>query len=116
MRYFIDTEFHECKKRGVNTIELISIGLVGEDGREYYAICKEFNTWKAWKNEFLRKKVIPHLFGEVKYYPTFKRLIEKHGKTRKMIAQKVKDFVSKKDYLKNLIIERDKDGSTFGVE
>ena len=34
MRYYLDTEFIEDGK----TIDLISIGLVSEDGREYYAI------------------------------------------------------------------------------
>lgn len=33
MKYFLDTEFHEDGK----TIDLISIGIVAEDGREYYA-------------------------------------------------------------------------------
>lgn len=44
MKYFIDTEFVE--KPG--SIELISIGIVCEDGREYYAISKDFNLKKAW--------------------------------------------------------------------
>lgn len=34
MKYFYDTEFFENGK----TIELISIGIVAEDGREYYAV------------------------------------------------------------------------------
>ena len=43
MKIFIDTEFVE---NGV-TIDLISIGLVADDGREYYAISTEFNPNKA---------------------------------------------------------------------
>ena len=52
MKYFLDTEFHESKKpvkmlgitlKEVRTIDLISIGIVCEDGREYYAISKDFN-------------------------------------------------------------------------
>ena len=37
MKYFIDTEFVET----VGHIELISIGIVAEDGREYYAVHTE---------------------------------------------------------------------------
>ena len=59
--YFIDTEFLEgTQKRRIlgielpkyfdtkSTIDLISIGLVSEDGREYYAISKDFNLEEAW--------------------------------------------------------------------
>lgn len=53
MKYFIDTEFHEYKKKPwlskpINTIELISIGIVAKDGREYYAISKDFDMKAAW--------------------------------------------------------------------
>lgn len=59
MKYFIDTEFLEGKQKEVfpislfrkekpNTIDLISIGVVAEDGREYYAISKDFNLKEAW--------------------------------------------------------------------
>lgn len=46
MRYFLDTEFIEDGK----TIDLISIGIVAEDGREYYAINSEcnFNNASDW--------------------------------------------------------------------
>lgn len=57
-RYFIDCEFVEgtqAKKflgfeygRTKPTIDLISIGIVREDGREYYAISKDFNLDEAW--------------------------------------------------------------------
>lgn len=30
------------------TIDLISIGIVREDGKEFYAVSKEFNLWEAW--------------------------------------------------------------------
>ena len=56
MKYFYNTEFLEGtqKKRWWNiekqkpTIDLISIGVVCEDGREYYAISKDFNLKEAW--------------------------------------------------------------------
>lgn len=55
MKYFIDTEFHEGfhkptfgRKR--HFIDLISIGIVAEDGREYYAISKDFDIKAAWNS------------------------------------------------------------------
>lgn len=53
MKYFLDTEFLEGtqKKWFGNTkptIDLISIGIVSEDNREYYAISKDFNLKEAW--------------------------------------------------------------------
>lgn len=37
-----------------NTIDLISIGIVCEDGREYYAISKDFNLKEAWNRYDLK--------------------------------------------------------------
>lgn len=54
MKYFLDTEFLEgtqkkwFNKETVPTIDLISIGIVAEDAREYYAISKDFNLKEAW--------------------------------------------------------------------
>lgn len=56
MRYFIDTEFLED---GV-TIDLISIGIVAEDGREYYAQSAEFLE-RHRSTPWLDTHVIPHL-------------------------------------------------------
>lgn len=43
MKYWFDTEFIEDGK----TIDLISIGIVAEDGRNYYAISSEYDPGKA---------------------------------------------------------------------
>ena len=43
MRYFYDTEFIEDGR----TIELVSIGIVAEDGREYYAVSTDFDASRA---------------------------------------------------------------------
>ncbi|SOD74369.1 uncharacterized protein DUF5051 [Jatrophihabitans sp. GAS493] len=43
MRYFYDCEFIEDG----NTIDLVSIGVAAEDGREYYAVSREFNPDRA---------------------------------------------------------------------
>lgn len=60
MKYFIDTEFIEGfhkplfgKKR--HFIDLISIGIVAEDGREYYAISKDFDLKSVWNKYDLKK-------------------------------------------------------------
>ena len=55
MRYFYDTEFIDNGR----TIELISIGVVAEDGREYYAISTEFDPDRA--GPWVRKNVLPKL-------------------------------------------------------
>jgi hypothetical protein len=55
MRYYLDTEFIEDGR----TIDLISIGIVAEDGREYYAVSAEFNESKA--SDWVRANVLPHV-------------------------------------------------------
>lgn len=57
MRYFYDTEFLEDG----NTIELISIGIVAEDGREYYAVNDGADWSRVVKHTWLRENVWPHL-------------------------------------------------------
>ena len=51
VRYFYDTEFIENGK----TIELVSIGIVGEDGSEFYAVSTDFNP--AHANAWVRENV-----------------------------------------------------------
>jgi hypothetical protein len=60
MNYYLDTEFIEdftppClvipgfkKEKPKHYIDLISIGLVSEDDREYYAVSKDFNLKHVW--------------------------------------------------------------------
>lgn len=60
MKYFLDTEFIEAG-RG-NPVTLISIGIVAEDERTFYAISSEFNADDA--SDWVRKNVIPHLGDE----------------------------------------------------
>jgi hypothetical protein len=55
MRYFYDTEFLDDGK----TIDLVSIGIVCEDGREYYAQSVEFEPKNA--NPWVKENVFPHL-------------------------------------------------------
>jgi len=55
MRYWYDCEFLEDG----HTIDLISIGIVAEDGREYYTQSCEFSPTKA--SDWVKKNVLPHL-------------------------------------------------------
>ena len=53
MNYFLDTEFLEGTQKTFfgktkPTIDLISIGIVCENGNTYYAISNEFNLKDAW--------------------------------------------------------------------
>jgi hypothetical protein len=59
MRYFLDTEFMEAG--GTSPITLISVGLVSEDGREYYA--ENLAARKELANLWVRENVFPHLTG-----------------------------------------------------
>lgn len=110
MKYFLDTEFHEYKKKplfskGINTIELISIGIVAEDGREYYAISKDFDIKKAWDNEWLRQNVLNSIWKDLIKnqsisnrdfrfnYKSLKTIIKKYAKTNKEIAEEVCQFI-----------------------
>lgn len=57
MRYFYDCEFIEDGR----TIELVSIGVVAEDGREYYAVSTEFDPARAisWVRDNVLDKLPP---------------------------------------------------------
>lgn len=60
MKIFFDTEFIEDG----NTIDLISIGLVREDGLEYYAESSEYSKNKA--SPWVQENVLKLLHGPVK--------------------------------------------------
>lgn len=73
-KYFIDTEFLEgsqkekfpislFRKSTPNTIDLISIGIVADGGREYYEISKDFNLKEAW-NRYDEKVEI--MYGDMR--------------------------------------------------
>ena len=62
LRYFYDCEFLETG----SSIDLISIGIVTEDGsREYYAVNLEINAGKLHsairRHRWLMDNVVPHL-------------------------------------------------------
>ncbi|MDG3011961.1 polyadenylate-specific 3'-exoribonuclease AS [Rhodococcus sp. D2-41] len=55
MRYFYDCEFIEDGR----TIDLVSLGMVAEDGREFYAVSTEFDPARAGK--WVRTNVLTKL-------------------------------------------------------
>ena len=56
-RYFYDCEFIEDGR----TIELVSIGVIAQDGREFYAVSTEFNPDRAapWVRRHVLTKLPP---------------------------------------------------------
>jgi hypothetical protein len=60
VKYFFDTEFHEDGK----TIDLISIGMVSLDGREFYAVSNEFDTRRVATNKWLMDNVMSSIKHE----------------------------------------------------
>lgn len=55
MRYYLDTEFDE------SAAKLISLGIVAQDGREFYAVN---NSWERAKaSPWLAEHVVPQLFN-----------------------------------------------------
>jgi hypothetical protein len=95
MRYFLDTEFLEGKQKTLfgntkPTIDLVSIGIVSEDGREYYAISKDFNLKEAW-NRYQMKQV--------------------YGDARNLYPEGIKEYWIRDNVLKPIFFElSEKDG------
>ena len=92
MNYFLDTEFLEGSQKTFfgktkPTIDLISIGIVSEDGREYYAISKDFNLKEAWNRwqqrtgEGDRNNIEPRLYWirENVLKPIYKELLKREN-------------------------------------
>lgn len=59
-KFFYDTEFMEEP----GFLEMISIGIVGDDGSEFYACNLDADLPRA--NDFVREEIIPHLPPQVK--------------------------------------------------
>lgn len=60
VRYHYDTEFLEDGK----TIDLISIGIATEDGREFYAVSNEFDTRRVARHNWLMENVMSSIEHE----------------------------------------------------
>jgi hypothetical protein len=57
MKIYLDTEFIEDGR----TIDLLSVGLVRDDGAEYYAEPRETDRTRA--DDWVKANVLPHLTG-----------------------------------------------------
>jgi len=100
MKYFFDTEFIEGfhkplfgKRR--HFIDLISIGIVAEDGREYYAISNEYNYADA--DDWVKENVILPLYketvhGDARNVFTIENFNKHFGLSNKQIAERVFQF------------------------
>lgn len=124
MKYFLDTEFLEGKQPkklfGITygytkpTIDLISIGMVAEDSREYFALSNEFNLDWAWnksdglhkngsENFWIRDNVLlpiytKYISGDLRNRYEFSKgtmryLMDNYGKSNKDIALDIEYFV-----------------------
>ena len=109
MKYFLDTEFIEgtqekrvlgFKVKTKPTIDLISIGIVCEDNREYYAISKDFNLKEAWNRYDIKTSHIT--FGlEYKVYwlrdnvlkPIYKELHDKENLYAKQALHRANVYI-----------------------
>jgi hypothetical protein len=97
--YDYDLEFLEDGR----TIELISIGIVADDGREYYAVNREITRGKLLKrikrHEWLMDNVIPSLpkpHGDWNLHMPKSWLFDYNSplvKSRERIAGEVRDFL-----------------------
>ncbi|GHA28856.1 3'-5' exoribonuclease [Streptomyces tauricus] len=101
MKIYYDTEFIDDG----TTIDLVSIGMVREDGAELYAVSAEFDVFKLQANPWLVDNVWSSL-------PTYKHpgtlrchcgpghldLNSPHVRTRAQIARMVEDFILGPDH------------------
>ncbi|MER6832697.1 3'-5' exoribonuclease [Streptomyces cellulosae] len=90
-----DLEFLEDGR----TIELISIGMVCDDGRQYYAVNRDMPVRKIRKHKWLMENVVPHLpkgQGDMRNSMS-KRWLFHYGdprvKSHKVIADEVMEFI-----------------------
>lgn len=99
MRYFYDLEFLEDGQ----TIELISIGIVSDDGREYYAVSADATRGRLERrirrHDWLMTNVVPTLpqpHGDWRNHMPKSWLFDYNSplvKPRAMIAREVQEFL-----------------------
>jgi hypothetical protein len=127
MKYFFDTEFIEGTQEKIigttrPTIDLISIGMVDENDREYYAVSNDFNLKEAWnrydikhdhgkpqglgdaKVYWIRENILLPIFNEFYItafdtkippfcYESMETLLSRIGKPNKQIAYEILQFI-----------------------
>jgi hypothetical protein len=95
LKIWYDTEFIDDGR----TIGMISIGLVAEDGREYYAVNRDAPWRRVKKHRWLMANVVPHLpqpHGDWILHMPKRWLFDYHNpavKRTKTIASEVKSFI-----------------------
>lgn len=103
MKYFLDQEFIErfhkswFDKKLRHVIDLISIGIVAEDGREYQAISREYKYKDA--SDWVKQNVILPLYlrtvhGDARNHWDVHNFHIHYGKSNKQIAQEIFRFVN----------------------
>ncbi|MGL5711448.1 MAG: hypothetical protein ACRCX2_00390, partial [Paraclostridium sp.] len=117
MKFFIDTKFIDKSIDGFD-LDLISIGLVSETGKEFYMISNEFDLDHVWnkqddglfyfrdnvlksiweflekKDDFISRKDIYHFSLKGKTYDLkrLKYLIDKYGNSNEEIKEAIVKF------------------------
>lgn len=95
-RVFYDCEFLEDGR----TIDLISIGMVTDDGREYYAVNQDMPIRRIRRHPWLMANVVPHLpkgHGEARLHAPKRWLFHRDDpavKPHAIIAADVAEFLA----------------------
>lgn len=98
MKYFLDTEFIEGfhkplfgKRR--HFVDLVSVGIVSENGQRYYAVSNDFSARDA--NEWVKKNVLSKLTLSIPGSPAA------IFKSNAQIAEEIKAFIYKTSEIHN---------------
>lgn len=93
MRYFYDCEFLEDG----HTIELISIGIAAQDGRELYLVNYDAPWDRIAEHRWLRENVVPHLPVIFDGHTIGADQDNPQVVTRPILAERVKRFLTDRD-------------------
>ena len=108
MKFFLDQEFIEGFRKPLfgrkrHFIDLISIGLVAGNGKQYSALSSDFDYDKA--NSWVRDNVLQPLYIETvnedmrsgefgSHFIPIHQFHQIYGKSRELIAEEIKEFVA----------------------
>lgn len=88
-RFFYDTEFLE----NGHSIGLISIGIIADDGREYYAVNQDAPWALVYEHEWLMANVVPSLPLRPDWAKPTVNLRHQDVKRHRVIADEVREFL-----------------------
>lgn len=103
MRFYYDTEFIEIPTKWGNVYDLISIGIVAEDSREFYAVNADADWRKIQKNPWLMRNVVaalPQGAGDWKRHMPRRwpvNFYDRRVMKRDVLAAKVLEFLTAND-------------------